>query len=90
MVAEFGTDHVGTGLRPVQAERSSAALYHAATALELVQSIQRGDLVGFRQRGIVEHGIAKILDTRSQGKDDLADVNDFRRPIADGMHSEQF
>jgi len=58
--------------------------------LELVQSVERGDFVGFRQSGIVENRITEILDTRSQGENDLADVNDFRRPIANGMHSEQF
>jgi hypothetical protein len=56
--------------------------------LELVQPVQCGDFVGFRQRGIVEDGIAKIFDTCSQGENDLADVNDFCRSIAYRMHSE--
>ena len=58
--------------------------------LKFVQAIQRSDLVGFRQRGIVEYCIAEILDARSQGENDLADVNDFRRPIANRVHPKQF
>jgi hypothetical protein len=56
--------------------------------LELVQSVERGYFVGFRQSGIVENRITEILDVRSQCENDLADVNDFRRPIAYGMHSQ--
>jgi hypothetical protein len=59
-------------------------------SLKLVQSIQGGDFVGFGQSGIVEDRIAKIFDAGAHRQNGLAYVNDFRRPVANRVHSQQF
>lgn len=51
---------------------------HAFQYLELVQSVQGRDLVCFRQRRIVEHGIAEIFDGPTHRQNSLPDVHDLR------------
>src|SRR5271157_4023066 len=57
--------------------------------LQLVQPVQRRDFEGFRQRRIVEYGVAEILDGSSQRKHCLPDVDDLSGAIADDVHSQQ-
>ncbi len=57
-------------------------------ASDLIQPIQRSDLIGFRQRRIIEYRVAKIFDGRSHREHRLPDVDNFRRPVSDDMHAE--
>lgn len=56
---------------------------------ELVQAIERCDLVCLGKRGIVEYRVAKIFDGASHGQNHLADVNNFRGAITNGVRPEQ-
>lgn len=50
--------------------------------LELVEAVDRGDLVGFRERGRVGNGIAEIFAGTIVAEQGLADVNNLRDALA--------
>src|SRR5436309_1527106 len=54
----------------------------------LVEAVERVDLVGFGERGIVEDGVAEILDGRAQAHGRLSNVDDLSRAVADHVHAE--
>ena len=54
-----------------------------------IHTVEGGDLVTFRQRGVVEDCIDKIIDLAMKGHDGLTDVNQFRSSLADDMHTQQ-
>src|SRR5947209_20529248 len=54
----------------------------------LVEAVERGDFVGFGERGIVEDGVAEVLDGRAQAHGRLSDVDDLSRPVADHVHAK--
>lgn len=56
--------------------------------LELIQPIQSGHFVGFRQGGVVEHRVAEILERATQCEHGLADMDDFGSAIANYMDAE--
>ncbi len=58
-------------------------------SLQLVETIQGGDLVGFRERWIVENGIAEVLQGSSQRQHRLADVDDFRGAVSDHVDAQK-
>src|SRR6266849_1839632 len=64
-------------------------LWRQPALLELVEPIQGGDFVGLAQRGVVENCVPKILNTGAQREYDLADVHDFRRPVADDVDAQK-
>src|SRR5262249_33325890 len=55
---------------------------------KLVQTIQRRDLVGFRERRVVEHGVPEILDRPAQCQYRLADVDHLGCTLAQSVHAE--
>src|SRR5208282_3725745 len=57
---------------------------------EFVQPVERGHLIGLRQRGIVKYGIPEIFDGRSHRQHRLSNVHDLRRPIPDNVYAQQF
>src|SRR5262245_57477082 len=56
---------------------------------QLIQSIQRRDLVGLGERRVVKHRVPEVLDCRARVHNRLSDVNEFRRPLADDVDAEQ-
>src|SRR5215813_14492371 len=56
---------------------------------QLIQSIQRRDLVGLGERRVVEHRVPEVLDRRARVHNRLSDVNELRRPLADDVDAEQ-
>src|SRR5215813_4772770 len=56
---------------------------------QLIQSIQRRDLVGLGERRVVEHRVPEVLDRRASVHNRLSDVNELRRPLADDVNAEQ-
>jgi len=55
----------------------------------LIDAIQRGDAITFREGGVIEHRIDEVIDLSLKGHHRLPDVNQFRRTVADCMHAEQ-
>ena len=70
----------------VRFEQSDFFFRHGS---QLVQTIQSGDFVRFRQSGVVEDGIAEILNRPSHREDNLADVHNLRGPVPDHVHTQQ-
>src|SRR5713226_4202701 len=64
-------------------------LWRQPALLELVEPIQGGDFVGLAQRGVVENCVPKIFNAGAQREYDLADVHDFRRPVADDVDAQK-
>src|SRR5271165_179793 len=58
--------------------------------LELVQSVEGGNFVGFGKSGVIEDGVAEILDRSTHGQDSLADVHDFGGAVANDVNAQQF
>src|SRR5215510_8885963 len=56
---------------------------------QLIQSIQRRDLVSFGECRVVEPRVPEVLDRRASVHNRLSDVNELRRPLADDMDAEQ-
>src|SRR5258707_11206927 len=74
---------------------SSSSLYflrrrcdQKIVAAQPVEAIKRGGLVAFRQRGIVEHGIHKVVDVAVVGEHGLTDVNQFAGALADDVDAQ--
>src|SRR5262247_1016284 len=63
--------------------------HYSGSVSQLIQSIQRRDLVGFGERRIVEHGVSEVLDRRARVHNRLSDMNELRRPLADDVDAEQ-
>jgi hypothetical protein len=55
---------------------------------KLVQAIQRGDLVGLRERRVVEYSVPEVLDRAAESEHCLADVDQFGRSFAQGVDAE--
>src|SRR5262245_65520706 len=55
---------------------------------QLIQSIQRRDLVSFGECRVVEHRVPEVLDRRASVHNRLSDVNELRRPLADQLRSD--
>src|SRR6266849_155412 len=56
---------------------------------ELVQAVERSDFVRFRQRRIVEDGVAEILDRTPKANHRLPDMDDLGGTLADDVNAEQ-
>src|SRR5205823_3272372 len=56
--------------------------------LQLVQPIERRNLVRLRERRIVEHAVAEVLHRPAQRHHRLPDVHDLRRALADHVDAE--
>src|SRR5262245_6502889 len=56
---------------------------------ELVQSVERRDLVGFGERRVIEHGVSEVLDSGAGVHNRLSYMDQFRRSFADDVESEQ-
>src|SRR5665213_1994286 len=56
---------------------------------EPVQPVKRGSLIAFRQGGIIENGIDKIVDRRIQRHHRLANVDQLARAFADDVNAQQ-
>src|SRR3984885_6507182 len=56
---------------------------------ELVQSVERGNLVGFSQCGVVEDGVAEVLNRATVGHDGLADVDDLGCALPENVHAQK-
>src|SRR5580698_956801 len=67
------------------ANGSSARLW----ALELVHTVERRHFVSFGERRVIEYRVAEILHSAAEIQHGLADVNDFRGALADGVDAEQ-
>src|SRR5713226_9094061 len=74
---------------------SSSSLYFLCrrcgqkiVAAQSVEAIKRGGLVAFRQRGIVEHSIHKVIDVAVVGEHGLTDVNQFAGALADDVDAQ--
>ena len=66
------------------------ALGRGLHAADAVGGVQRGDLVGLRERRVVEHrGDEEVQAARALGHHRLADVDQLRRGGADHVHAEQ-
>src|SRR5208283_2611847 len=57
--------------------------------LEFVQPIECRHFERFRQRWVVEDGVAKVFDSPSQCEHRLSDVNDLAGAVADDVHAQQ-
>lgn len=55
---------------------------------ELVETIESGDLVCLGERGVVEHGVAKVLERAVEAHDALANVDELGSALAHGVHAE--
>src|SRR5262245_19593286 len=62
---------------------------YSRSVSQLIQSIQRRDLVGFGERRIVEHRVPEVLDRRARVHNRLSDMNELGRPLADDVDAEQ-
>src|SRR5579884_736996 len=56
---------------------------------QLIQPIERRRLVAFRQRRIVEYRVHEILHRSLQREHRLPDVQQFRRPFSNDVHTQQ-
>src|SRR5258708_28565857 len=65
--------------------RSSPLLLEARQA---VDAIKRRRLVAFRQSGVVEHSVDKVVHCSAQRHHRLADVQQFRCAFADDMYAQ--
>src|SRR6202171_1046270 len=56
---------------------------------EPVDAVEGGDLVAFRQGGVVEHRVDEVVDRSAERQHRLTDVDQLARPLADDMDAEQ-
>ena len=68
----------------------SDPLLDTLTSRQFVEAIERGGLVAFRQRRIIENGVHEIFHRAFQSEHRLPDVKQFGRAFADDVHAEQF
>jgi len=57
-------------------------------ALKLIEPVERGHFVRFRERRIVEYRVAKIVDGAAVTEHRLADVNDLGSPLPERMNAQ--
>src|SRR5262245_48050029 len=67
---------------------SRTAFHHRGSSPDLVQPIQCGNLVCFRERRVVENAVSEELDRAVQREHGLTDVDDLSRALAYRMHAQ--
>jgi hypothetical protein len=66
----------------IRTQDTVAVVFAPNFGSELVQTVERSDLIGFGECRVVEHRIAEIIDRAAEGQHGLADVHDLRGALA--------
>src|SRR5438876_1046751 len=92
---ELGGDPVeGVGDETLDLRALHRSLDHPAAAKprqasEAIQAVQRGHLVGLRERRVVEDVVDEVVDGPAEGEDRLADVHELRGLLADDVDATE-
>src|SRR5438876_991332 len=92
---ELGGDPVeGVGDETLELRALHRSLDHPAAAKprqasEAIQAVQRGHLVGLRERRVVEDVVDEVVDGPAEGEDRLADMHELRGLLADDVDATE-
>src|SRR5580700_1853757 len=66
----------------------SSPIVSCLKSAQLIQAVERGRFVAFRQGRVIEHRVHEIVHRPLEGQNRLADVHQFGRPFSYDMHAE--